>query len=136
MRMLVENEAHHGAGRPQHPCHQDMDSSYSDFLVTHPPLFSEPIDPLEVDNWLRIIESKFRLLHCIEYQKTLYATQHLRGSAGAWWATYTAALQDNHQVPWNQFCTMFCGHHILAGLMHYKDQEFLDQQQEPNNVYE
>jgi hypothetical protein len=54
---------------------------YSDLLTTHPPLFSEPTDPLEADNWLRTTESKFGLLHYTEYQKILYAAQQLRGSA-------------------------------------------------------
>jgi hypothetical protein len=49
--------------------------SYSDFLVTHLPVFSRTKDLLEVDNWLCSIESKFGLLQCIEYQKTLHATQ-------------------------------------------------------------
>jgi hypothetical protein len=44
-------------------------------LATHPPLFSEEKDPLEADDWLRTTESKFSLLHCMEYQKTLYAAQ-------------------------------------------------------------
>jgi hypothetical protein len=39
-----------------------MDSSYTDFLVTHPPLFTEASDPLEADNWLCITKSKFGLL--------------------------------------------------------------------------
>jgi hypothetical protein len=68
----------HIVGRsPQHPCHQDMNSSYSDILVTHPPLFSELIDPLVADNWLYTTESKFLLLHCTGNQNTLYATQYL-----------------------------------------------------------
>jgi hypothetical protein len=40
-----------------------MDSSYSDFLVTHRPIFPEATDCLEVDNWLRMMESKFGVLH-------------------------------------------------------------------------
>jgi hypothetical protein len=77
MRRMVENNERHGAGHPQHPQQQDMDSSYSDFLATHPPIFAEATNPLEVDNWLRMTESKFGLLHCTKYQKTLYATQQL-----------------------------------------------------------
>jgi hypothetical protein len=49
-----------------------VETSYIDFLAMHPLMFTEAIDPLEVDNWLRIIESKFELLHCIEIQKTLF----------------------------------------------------------------
>jgi hypothetical protein len=66
MRMLMENDTQHGAGRTQHPRQQDMDLSYSDFLVTHLPLFFEPRDPLEADNWLHTTKSKFGLLHCTE----------------------------------------------------------------------
>jgi hypothetical protein len=68
----VENNVCHGAERQQ-PRHEERDSSYSDFLATHPPVFANVTDPLEADSWLRTIESKFRLLHCTEYQKTLYA---------------------------------------------------------------
>jgi hypothetical protein len=75
-----------------------MNTSYSEFLVTHPPLFSGGKDPLEADDWLRTTESKFSLLHCTEYQKTIYADQQLRGPAGVWWASYTAALLADHHV--------------------------------------
>jgi hypothetical protein len=46
-------------------------------LVTHPPIFAEMIDPLKVDNWLRTTVSMFGLLHCTEFQKTLYVAQQL-----------------------------------------------------------
>jgi hypothetical protein len=87
----VENDKHCGAERQQ-PRHQERDSLYSDFLATHSPVFADATDPVEVDNWLHTIESKFRLLHCTEYQKTLYTVQQLRGSARAWWASYITAL--------------------------------------------
>jgi hypothetical protein len=71
MRRLIENDERREAERQQ-PRHQERDSSYSDFLATHPPIFADEIDPLEADSWLRTTESKFGLLHCTEYQKTLY----------------------------------------------------------------
>jgi hypothetical protein len=83
MTLLIQNEARRGAECPQDPRYQDMNTSYSEFLATHPPLFSGGKDPLEADDWLRTTESKFSLLHCIEYQKTLYAAQQLKGPAGA-----------------------------------------------------
>jgi hypothetical protein len=83
MTLLIQNEARRGAERPQHPRYQDMNMSYSEFLVTHPPLFCRGKDPLEADDWLCTTESKFSLLHCTEYQKTLYAAQQLKGLAGA-----------------------------------------------------
>jgi hypothetical protein len=83
MGRLVENDERRGVEQQQ-PRHQERDSSYSDFLATHPPVFADATDPLEVDSWLRTIESKFGLLHCTEYQKTLHVAQQRRGSAGAW----------------------------------------------------
>jgi hypothetical protein len=59
----MENETCHVAERQQ-PRHHDRDSSYSNFLATHPPVFSYATNPLEADSWLRTIESKFSLLHC------------------------------------------------------------------------
>jgi hypothetical protein len=73
MTLLIQNEIRHGAEQPQHPRRQDMNTSYSEFLSTHPPLLSGAKDPLEANDWLHTTESKFGLLHYIEYQKTLYA---------------------------------------------------------------
>jgi hypothetical protein len=113
-----------------------MNPSYSEFLVTHPPLFSGGKNLLEVDDWLRTTESKFSLLHCIEYQKTMYATQQLRGPAGAWWASYTAALPADHRVPWGEFRDAFCGHHLSTSTICRKLAEFLDLHQGNHSVYE
>jgi hypothetical protein len=91
-----------------------------DFLATHPPVFTDATDPLEADSWLYTTESKFGLLHCTEYQKTLYAMQQLRGAAAAWWASYIATLPDDHHVQWDEFRTTFREHHLSVGLLHSK----------------
>jgi hypothetical protein len=65
MENLLQREVH-----PPH-CQSGAESSYADFLATHPPTFIEEIDPLEADNWLCIIKSMFGLQHCTESQKTL-----------------------------------------------------------------
>jgi hypothetical protein len=119
----MENLMHRGVHQPHHQ--PIMDSSYTDFLATHPPLLTEASDPLKADNSLRITESRFGLLHCTEFQKTMYAAQQLHGPANASWANFTATFQDDHQVPWAEFRQAFCGHHIVAGLMARKLQEFL-----------
>jgi hypothetical protein len=49
MRRLVENDERCGAEH-QEPQHQERDSSYLDFLATHPPVFANAADPLEVDS--------------------------------------------------------------------------------------
>jgi hypothetical protein len=135
MRRLVENYERRGAERQQ-PRHQERDSSYSDFLATHPPVFADATDPLEVDSWLCTMESKFGLLHCTEYQKTLYTGQQLRAAAGAWWASYIATLPDDDHVPWGEFRTAFRVHHLSVGLLSSKLNEFLDLQQGNHSVFD
>jgi hypothetical protein len=51
MRVLTENLVQ----REVCPPHRQpgLETSYIDFLVTHPPTFVEVTDPLEADNWLR-----------------------------------------------------------------------------------
>jgi hypothetical protein len=134
MRRLIENDEHCGTERQQ-PHHQEKDSSYSDFLATHPPVFANAIDPLEADSWLYKTESKFGLLRCTEYQKTLYTAQQLRGATGAWWASYIATLPNDHYVPWGEFRTAFRAHHLSAGLLHNKLKEFLDLEQGNRSVF-
>jgi hypothetical protein len=135
MTRLIENDEHCGAERQQ-PRHQESDCSYSNFLATHPTVFADATDPLEAGSWLRTTESKFGLLHCIEYQKTLYAAQQLRGAAGAWWTSYTTTLPDDHHVPSDEFYTAFRAHHLSAGLLCSKLKEFLDLEQGNHSVFD
>jgi hypothetical protein len=136
MTLLIQNKTCHGAEQPHHSRRQDMNTSYSEFISTHLPLFSGAKDPLEADDWLRTIELMFGLPHCIEYQKTLYAAQQLRGSVGAWWASYTAALPVDYHVPWDEFCAAFHGYHLSAGTIRRKLEEFLELHQGNCFVYE
>jgi hypothetical protein len=50
-------------------------TSHLDFLETCPPLFIKAEDPLEADEWIRVIEQKFGLIRCTETQKPLFAAQ-------------------------------------------------------------
>jgi hypothetical protein len=102
----------------------------------HPPLFTEAGEPLEDDHWLRVMESKFRLLHCTEVQKALFAAQQLRGDASAWWANYTATRPTDYQVLWAEFHDAFHAHYIPVGVMRKKCQEFMDLKQEGRSVHD
>jgi hypothetical protein len=101
-----------------------------------PAKFVETTDLLEANQWLRVTKSKFGLFHCLELQKTLFTAQQLHGPATDWWATYTAALQDNHQVSWSEFYKAFHEHHLSAGIMRHKLLEFLHLRQGTESVNE
>jgi hypothetical protein len=94
MRVLTENLMQHEACPPYRQL--GVETSYTDFLAMHPLTFAEAIDLLEADSWLLIIESKFELLHYTEIQMTLFVAQQLRGPVSAWWANFTATIQDGH----------------------------------------
>jgi hypothetical protein len=63
LRQLAQRQPppqHYGGGDHQrHPAA----ATYQEFLSTQPPLFSRAEDPLDADVWLRVVESKFPLLH-------------------------------------------------------------------------
>jgi hypothetical protein len=66
----------------------------------------------------------------------MYAIQQLRGPAGAWWASYIAALPADHHVPRGEFRVAFRGHHLSAGTMRHKLAKFLDLHQGNHSIYE
>jgi hypothetical protein len=82
------------------------------------------------------MESKFGLLHCTEYQETLYTVEQLKGAVEAWWASYIATLPADHHVPWGEFCTAFNTHHLSACLLCSKLKEFLDLEQGSHSVFD
>jgi hypothetical protein len=45
-------------------------------------------EPLEADEWVRVMEQKFGLIRCTETQKPLFAAQELREPASTWWAIF------------------------------------------------
>jgi hypothetical protein len=116
--------------------HQHHKESYFDFLATQPPEFAKTTDPLEANYWIWVTESMFGLLHYSKLQNTLFTAQQLCGPTTAWWATYTTALQDNHQVSRSEFCKAFRECHLSAGIVHHKLWEFLHLQQGTDSVNE
>jgi hypothetical protein len=119
-----------GRGYQQGP----RETSYLDFSETRPPLFVKAEDPLEADEWLRVIEQKFGLLRCSEIQKPSFAAQQLRGPASTWWGNFVAVQPANHQITWEEFKVAFREHYIPEGVLHMKQEEFMKLKQEGDTV--
>jgi hypothetical protein len=102
-------------------------ATYQEFLSKQPPLFTRAEDPLDADLWLRVVESKFPLLTgaCPDDTKTRFAAHQLRGPARTWWDHFHAMLPADHEVIWEEFKTALRGHHIPAGILDRKLNEFL-----------
>ena len=91
----------------------------------HPPTYSHSVDPLDADDWLKIISKKLEITQCNDCEKVLYASGHLEGSAADWWDAYTAAHTDANAMTWEEFRNSFREHHIPVGVMKLKQKEFL-----------
>ena len=125
-RFLCEMAGHQlqqqgGRAYPQGP----RETSYLDFSETRPSLFVKAEDPLEADEWVRVIEQKFGLIRCRETQKPLFAAQQLRGPASTWWGNYVAIQPARHRITWDKFKLAFREHNIPEGVLHLKQEEFM-----------
>ena len=69
-----------------------------EFSETRPPLFIKAEEPLEADEWVRVMEQKFGLIRCTETQKPLFAAQQLRGPASTLWENFAAIQTAGHQI--------------------------------------
>ncbi|WVZ64130.1 hypothetical protein U9M48_013696 [Paspalum notatum var. saurae] len=104
--------------------------SYTNFAALQPPIFTTATDPLDADDWLRIIESKFSLLPRLsEQQKARFAAQCLHGPSGAWCASFLAMQPAGHQVTWDEFRAAFRAHYLPPSLIELKQREFRALQQ-------
>jgi hypothetical protein len=119
-----------GRAYPQGSC----ETSYLDFSETHPPLFVNAEDPLEADEWIRVIKQKFGLLRCTKTQKPLFAAQQLRGPASTWWGNFVAIQPAGHQITWDEFKLAFREHYIPDGVLHMKQEEFMKLKQGGDTV--
>jgi hypothetical protein len=123
MRELAGNQfqQHGGRGQPQGP----RDTTYVELSETRPPLLIKAKEPLESDEWVRVMEQKFGLIQCTETQKPLIAAQQLRGPASTWWANFSAIPPAGHLVTWVEFKQAFREHYILEGVLQMKLEEFI-----------
>jgi hypothetical protein len=127
LREMAGNQfqQHGGRAHPQGP----RETSYLDFSKTRPPLFVKAEDPLEADEWVRVMEQKFGLIRCTETQKPLFTSQQLRGPASTWWGNFVAIQPAGHQVTWDEFKLAFREHYIPEGVIHMKQEEFMQLKQ-------
>jgi hypothetical protein len=96
-----------------------------EFSETRPPLFVKAEEPLEADEWIRVMEQKFGLIRCTETQKPLFAAQQLRGPASTWWANFVAIQPAGHLVTWAEFKQAFREHYVREGVLQMKLEEFI-----------
>jgi hypothetical protein len=109
---------------------------HRDFMSHHPPTFSHAVDPLDADDWLKVIGKKLDITQCNDREKVLYASGRLEGAASDWWDAFTAAHPNADTITWQEFQANFHAHHIPSGIMKLKKKEFLSLTQGSMSVSE
>jgi hypothetical protein len=85
---------------PPPPPHQ---SHLAEFLQTRPTTFSQAIDPMDVEDWLKGVEKKLVITQCTNREKVLFAAHQLYGTAANWWETYCNTHANINTITWNEF---------------------------------
>jgi hypothetical protein len=120
----LENQRPNG-GRPQ--------DRMGDFLRLKPPTFAGSSNPLDANDWLRMIKRKLEAIGCPENQRVQLAAHQLSGMALAWWDTFNAAIRD---ATWTEFETAFREHHVPQGIVQLNEDEFRELTQDGRSVSE
>jgi hypothetical protein len=110
---------------PQQQNASQARDKHIDFMSHHPPAFYHSIDPLDVDDWLKIIGKKLDITQCNDREKVSYASGRLKGVTSDWWDAFTAAHANADAITWQEFQKNFHAHHIPSRIMKLKKKEFV-----------
>jgi hypothetical protein len=59
-----------------------------DFQSTKSPIFSQSVEVMNADDWLKSVEKKLQVVQCNNREKVLIASYQLSGPAADWWDAY------------------------------------------------
>jgi hypothetical protein len=102
----------------------------------YPLAFSHSVDPLDADDWLKVIGKKLDIMECNDREKVLYASRRLEGAAFDWLDAFTAAHTNADAITWLEFQENFHAHHISSRIMKLKKKTNLSLTQEGMSVSE
>ncbi|WVZ84419.1 hypothetical protein U9M48_031456, partial [Paspalum notatum var. saurae] len=97
------------------PRRDPQEISYTDFAALQPPIFTTAPHPLDADDRLRIIESKFRPPPHLGEQRRLALRHGVR---------MVPRGPAEHQVTWDEFRAAFRAHYLPPSLIELKQREF------------
>ena len=81
MQALVQNQQNHSIGGA-------LRDKHGEFLKGRPLVFSHATNPLEADDWLRVVEKQLNIAQCNDQQKVLYVSGQLQGEVQDWWESF------------------------------------------------
>jgi hypothetical protein len=125
MQMMEEAMEHRGnGGNRAAPPDEDITRKIERFIRLKAPTFSYSDDPLEANDWLRVIEIKLDLTVCSDEESVTIAAHQLEGPTKAWWDNYTTTHPNPTFITWLEFCEAFRERYLPGELLVQKAQEF------------
>jgi hypothetical protein len=97
-----------------------------DFQCTKLHTFSQVVEPMDADDWLKSVEKKLQVVQCNNCEKVLLASHQLSDPVVNWWDAYVEAHEEPESNNWSEFRIAFCAHHIPQGVITLKKKEFQD----------
>jgi hypothetical protein len=80
---------------------------------------------MDVDHWLKFVETKLQLVQCNNREKVMLASHQLSSPAADWWDAYVEAHEEPESINWPEFRVFFFAHHVPQGVIKLK-KEFQD----------
>jgi hypothetical protein len=116
------------AAQPQAPPPPPRDR-LGEFQHTKLPTFSQAMEPMDADDWLKSVEKKLQVVQCNNREKVLLSSHQLSSPAANWWDTYVEAHKEPESINWPEFRAAFQAHHVPQGGIKLKKKEFQDLKQ-------
>jgi hypothetical protein len=85
-----------------------------EFQRIKPPTFSQAMEPMDADDWLKSVKKKLQVDQCNNREKVLLASHQLSGPAADWWDAYMEAHKEPESINWSEFRAAFCAQHVQA----------------------
>ena len=114
MADAVENRV---GGNRNAPVEEDFAKKIERFIRLKAPTFSYSDDPLDADDWLRVIETKVDLTAYTDEECVALAVHQLEGPAKSWWDNYSGTHSNPAFITWLEFCEVFREQYLPKELM-------------------
>jgi hypothetical protein len=113
------------AAQPQVPPPPPRDR-LRDFQRTKPLTFSQAVESMDANDWLKSIEKKLHVVQCNNREKVLLASHQLSSPTTDWWDAYVEAHEEPESINWQEFRAAFLAHHVPQRMIKLKKKEFQD----------
>jgi hypothetical protein len=99
---------HRGNGGNRNaPPEEDLTKKIERFIRLKASTFSYSDEPLNADDYLRVIETKLDLTVYTDEECVTITAHQLEGSAKSWWENYAASHLNPAFITWLEFCEAF-----------------------------